>query len=143
ESMLSFLKISDLAILDDVDIEFGQGLNVLTGETGAGKSILVDAIGLVLGGRGAADLVRAGCERLTVEAQFDLSRRGDAAALRSCAGDELLDLDGDELVIRRELTAGGRGRVFVNGRLVSLSTLKSLGEALADLHGQHQHQSLL
>ncbi|HZI92897.1 MAG TPA: DNA repair protein RecN [Patescibacteria group bacterium] len=139
--MLSFLKITNLAILDDVSIEPGPGLNVLTGETGAGKSIIVDAIGLILGERGSTDLVRTGCDRLVVEAQFDLSRRTDLAHLARITGIE--ELEGGELVIRRELLANGRGRCLVNGRMVTLATLKTLGEALADLHGQHQHQSLL
>ncbi len=143
--MLSFLKISDLAILDEVSLEPGPGLNVLTGETGAGKSIIVDAIGLVLGARGSADLIRTGADRLVVEALFDLADRPDAAAILEAAG---LAGDGpaDQVVIRRELLQQGgtlRSRAQVNGSLVTLSSLAALGEVLADLHGQHQHQSLL
>jgi DNA repair protein RecN (Recombination protein N) len=142
--MLSFLKISDLAILHDVDIEFGPGLNVLTGETGAGKSIVVDAIGLVLGSRGAAELVREGSERLRVEAQFDLLARPDGAQLLAAAGEDgEPEADPGALVVRRELTTQGRGRIHINDRLATLTSLRSLGELLADLHGQHQHQSLL
>ncbi|MGH9867523.1 MAG: DNA repair protein RecN [Candidatus Polarisedimenticolia bacterium] len=140
--MLSFLKISDLAILDDVAIEFGPGLNVLTGETGAGKSILVDAIGLLLGARGSAELVREGRDRLRVEGQFDLKGRPDAGRVRAAAGDEPEDA-GDEMIVRRELSAEGRGRILLNGRIVTLAALRSVGDLLADLHGQHEHQSLL
>ncbi|HKY34218.1 MAG TPA: AAA family ATPase, partial [Candidatus Polarisedimenticolia bacterium] len=140
--MLSFLSISDFAIVDDVSIELGPGLNVLTGETGAGKSIVVDAIALLLGGRSGPEMIRSGCERLVVEAQFDLSARPDAAAVASEAGPEIEAPEG-ELLIRREVAAGGRGRCLVNGRLVTVAALRRLGEALADLHGQHQHQSLL
>jgi len=145
--MLSFLKISNLAILDDVSIELGAGLNVLTGETGAGKSIIVDAIGLLLGERGGSDLIRTGCEKLVVEGQFDLSARDDLEEVFTAAG--LQDSDNAELVVRRELfmnekgDKGGRSRAFLNGHLVTLATLRTLGEFLADLHGQHQHQSLL
>jgi DNA repair protein RecN (Recombination protein N) len=143
--MLSFLKITNLAILDEVSIEPGSGFNVLTGETGAGKSIIVDAIGLLLGEKGSASLVRTGCDRLVVEGQFDLSERGDAAEIAALADVEVEQggNDGGELVIRRELMATGRGRAMVNGRIVTLAALKTLGEALADVHGQHQHQSLL
>ena len=139
--MLSFLKISDLAILEEVSIEPAPGLNVLTGETGAGKSILVDAIGLLLGGPAAADLIRTGCERLVVEGQFELSDRPRMLGPLRDAG---FDADPPEqLVIRREQPANGRGRAQVNGRTVPLAALRSLGEALADLHGQHEHQSLV
>lgn len=139
--MLSYLKITNLAIVEDVSIEPGPGLNVLTGETGAGKSIMVDAIGLLLGERGSVDLIRTGCDRLVVEAQFDLAGRGDAQEILRLAG---LEADeGADLIVRRELLSTGRGRALVNDRIVTLASLKTLGEALADLHGQHQHQSLL
>ncbi|HEY3174949.1 MAG TPA: DNA repair protein RecN [Candidatus Polarisedimenticolia bacterium] len=143
--MLSFLKITNLAILDEISLEPAAGLNVLTGETGAGKSIIVDAIGLLLGERGGAEMIRTGCDRLVVEAQFDLSRRADAAGILDAIGVDPTTSAGD-LVIRRELVAqesGARGRALVNGQLVTLAALKELGDSLADLHGQHQHQSLL
>ncbi len=141
--MLSYLKISNLAILDDVSLEPGPGLNVLTGETGAGKSIMVDALGLVLGERGSADLIRSGADRLIVEAQFEQGVSSAASAVLREGG--LVGEDGgsSEIVVRRELTASGRGRAWINGRVVTQTALKSLGETLADLHGQHQHQSLL
>ena len=142
--MLSFLKISNLAIVDEVTLEPGSGLNVLTGETGAGKSIIVDAIALLLGERGSIDLIRTGADRLAVEGLFDLSGRSDVPAILHLAGDERED--SPELVVRRELTVTGgtlKSRAFLNGRLVTLSTLRRAGEMLGDLHGQHQHQSLL
>ena len=142
--MISFLRITNLAILEDITLEPGPGLNVLTGETGAGKSIVVDAIGLLLGERGSADLVRSGADALIVEGQFDPADERISAAAAAAAG---LSEPAAEIVIRRELQTGGgdaaRSRAFLNGRIVSLATLKEVGENLADLHGQHQHQSLL
>lgn len=140
--MLSYLKISNLAILEDVSLEPGPGFNVLTGETGAGKSIVVDALGLVLGEKGSGEMVRSGCDQLVVEAQFDLTDRPDASIFAALAGLDTESWDGD-LIIRRDLAPNGRGRVHVNGRLTSLAALRSLGERLADIHGQHGHQSLL
>src|SRR5215210_6187745 len=121
--MLRFLRISHLAVIDSVEVEFDPGLNVLTGETGAGKSILVEAVGLLLGGRASGDLVRTGEEQATVEAIFQ-------------SGDE-------EVIVRREVTAQGRSRAFVNGALVTAGALKELASALIELHGQHEHQTLL
>lgn len=121
--MLRFLRIARLAVIDAVEVDFDPGLNVLTGETGAGKSILVEAVGLLLGGRASGDLVRTGEEVATVEAIFV---RGD-----------------EELVVRREVTAQGRSRAFVNGALVPVATLKELAGDLLELHGQHEHQTLL
>ncbi len=140
--MLSFLRITNLAILEDTTLEPGPGLNVLTGETGAGKSIVVDAIGLLLGERGSADLLRSGADVLIVEGQFEPADERASAAAAGLTGTR------GEIVVRRELQSGGadggaRSRAFLNGRIVPLSTLKEVGECLADLHGQHQHQSLL
>src|SRR5207253_10241831 len=103
-SMLRFLKIGHLAVIDAVEVEFEPGLNVLTGETGAGKSILVEAVGLLLGGRASADLVRTGEESAVIEAIFEH--------------------DGQELLVRREITAQGRSRAFIDGVLVTATTLK-------------------
>src|SRR5665213_3539709 len=124
--MLRFLSIKRLAVIDAVEVEFDAGLNVLTGETGAGKSILVEAVGLLLGGRASADLVRTGEDTATIEAIFD-SATGDAG----------------ELIIRREITAQGRSRAFINGELVTAGALKDLSSRLVELHGQHEHQTLL
>ena len=122
--MLRFLAIRNLAVIESVEVEFDGRLSVLTGETGAGKSILVEAVGLLLGGRASPDLVRTGAEMATIQALFD-------------------DRDGGELLIRREVTAQGRSRAFVNGELVTAAALRDLGARLVDLHGQHEHQALL
>lgn len=121
--MLRFLRIRRLAVIDAVEVEFGPGFNVLTGETGAGKSMLVEAVGLLLGGRASADLVRTGEETAAVEALFDC--------------------DGEELLVRREVTAQGRSRAFINDALVTAGALKDLAARLLELHGQHEHQTLL
>src|SRR5438874_3976352 len=117
--MLRFLKISHLAVIHAVEVEFDAGFNVLTGETGAGKSMLVEAVGLLLGGRASGDLVRTGEETATIEAIF--ARDGDA----------------DELLVRRDITAQGRSRAFVNGTLSTAGALKELSGRLIELHGQH------
>jgi DNA repair protein RecN (Recombination protein N) len=122
--MLRFLAIQNLAVIEAVEIEFDARLSVLTGETGAGKSILVEAVGLLLGGRASPDLVRTGEDCAIVQAVFDAE-------------------DGSELLIRREVTAQGRSRAFVNGSLVTAAALRELGARLVDLHGQHEHQALL
>src|SRR5205823_4508721 len=121
--MLRFLRITHLAVIDAAEVEFGAGLNVLTGETGAGKSILVEAVGLLLGGRASADMVRTGEELATIEAIFETG--------------------GEELLVRREITAQGRSRAFVNGALATAAVLRELSSRLVELHGQHEHQTLL
>jgi len=132
------LQIRDYAIVDRIDIEFQPGMTVLTGETGAGKSILVDALGLVLGERGSAQLVRDGAKRAEFSAEFDVA---DLAGANTWLQDQELDND-DECLLRRVIGADGRSRAFINGNAVPLSQLKSLGELLLDIHGQHFHQSL-
>ena len=121
--MLRFLTIKRLAVIDSVEVEFDSGLNVLTGETGAGKSILVEAVGLLLGGRASGDLVRTGEETATVEAIFETA--------------------GAEWLVRREITAQGRSRAFINGSLTTAGALKDLANRFIELHGQHEHQTLL
>src|SRR5882724_8612430 len=138
--MLSFLRIENLAIIDSLSVDLGPGLNILTGETGAGKSILVDAVGLVLGGRGSADQIRAGEERLGVEAVFEIDGRDRLLERLEAMG---IDAGPEALVLKRDVFAAGRSRAFVNGSPVTLTQLKEIGDLLADLHGQHQHQSLL
>ncbi len=137
--MLSHLSVRDFAIVEALELELGPGMTVLTGETGAGKSILLDALGLVLGDRAATGLVRAGAERAEVVAVFDLARGSDAAAF--LAGHEL-DADEGECIVRRTVSAEGRSRAYVNARAVPAQTLRALGELLVDIHGQHAHQSL-
>jgi DNA repair protein RecN (Recombination protein N) len=132
------LQVRDFAIVDRIDIEFEPGMTVLTGETGAGKSILVDALGLVLGERGNAQLVRDGAKRAEFAAEFDVSALPNVS---SWLEEQALDLD-DDCLLRRVINADGRSRAFINGNSVPLSQLKALGELLLDIHGQHFHQSL-
>ena len=122
--MIRYLAIKNLAVIEAASIEFEQSFNVLTGETGAGKSMLVGAVGLLLGGRASSDLVRTGEDLATIEAQFDT-------------------VDGADVVVRREITAQGRSRAFIDGQLVSASALRALMSELVELHGQHEHQALL
>jgi DNA repair protein RecN (Recombination protein N) len=136
--VLRSIQIRNFAIIDEVDIEFDCGLTVLTGETGAGKSILVDAMGLVLGERGGTGLVRSGATRAEFTAEFDLS---DLKPARDWLVENMLDLD-DDCILRRVIGADGRSRAFINGNNVPLQSLKGLGEMLLDIHGQHFHQSL-
>ena len=136
--MLVHLQVRDFAIVDAIDVEFYAGMTVLTGETGAGKSILVDALGLVLGDRGSSTLVRDGAKRAEFSAEFDIAR---LAAAKSWLCENALD-DDDACLLRRVISADGRSRAFVNGNAVTLQQLKSLGELLVDIHGQHFHQSL-
>ena len=140
--MLKQLTIRNLAIVDRLDLEFGAGFTVLTGETGAGKSILIDAIGLALGHRADAALVRAGQDRAEIGASFDLGMAADATAwLRER---DLLDADDPALlVIRRVVYAEGRTRAYVNGTAINASELRELGECLIDIFGQSESQTLL
>ena len=137
--MLSNITIQNLAIIDEVSADFQSGFNVLSGETGAGKSIIINALGLVLGDRASAELVRSGAEEARVEALFVAPFEDDLA--------ELLDRLGvpreDELLLTRQIHASGRSQCRLNGRPLTLSMLRDIGAALVDIHGQHEHQSLL
>lgn len=136
--MLATLRIRSLAIVEELEVSFGGGLNVVTGETGAGKSILVDALQLVLGGRASPELVRTGAERAEVEAVFDLR---DEPTARERLGPELAP-DG-ELVLRRVVEVGGRSRAYVDGRLSTAGELARLAAGLCDISSQHEHHSLV
>ena len=127
--MLRFLRIRNLAVIESVEVEFDPGFNVLTGETGAGKSIVVEAVGLLLGARASSDLVRTGETQATIEAIFEDHREPGAEPL--------------ELIIRREITIQGRSRSFINGALATAVALRDLSRRLVELHGQHEHQALL
>lgn len=137
--MLKTLLIRNVALIEDIEVEFESGFNIITGETGAGKSILIGALGLVLGERATQDTIRHGAEKALVEGRFS---SGDGKALRNLFANLNLDW-GAEIIVRRELTAKGQSRCFVNDTPVSLAQLKQVGEFLVDLHGQHEHQSLL
>ncbi|MEO7104101.1 MAG: DNA repair protein RecN [Gemmatimonadaceae bacterium] len=138
--MLTELRIRNFAIIDSVTLPLERGLNVLSGETGAGKSIIVGALGLLLGERGSADLVRPGAERATVEGVFDLEGRANLIALADERG---IDTDSETLVLKREIAASGRGRAWVNGTPVTATVLAEIGRSLVNLHGQHEAQTLL
>lgn len=137
--MLTEISIRNVAIIDQLQLHFGPGLNILTGETGAGKSIIIDALTLVCGGRASADLIRTGVEEATVEALFDLTGHGALQRSLSEAGFEAAE----ELVVKRHLSRSGRNRIYINGSLATLGQLSELGRQLVTIHGQHESQELL
>src|SRR3954451_11785784 len=142
--MLARLSIRDIVLIERIDIELAPGLPVLIRETGAGKSILLDAFGLALGGRGDAGLVRHGAEQGQVTAVFDVPKGHPAAALLSDNGlDDTSSEDSDEMILRRVQLADGRTRAFINDQAVSVQTLKALGTALVEIHGQHDERALV
>ncbi len=138
--MLSELRIRDYAVVDDLTLTLAPGLNVLTGETGAGKSIIVGALSLLLGERASSSVVRTGADRATVEAVFDIA---DLPAVRDRLDELGFRADDDMLILRREVAAEGRNRAWVNGSPATAGVVGELGTALVDLHGQHEHQTLL
>jgi DNA repair protein RecN (Recombination protein N) len=139
--MLQLLRIRNFALIRELEIEFGAGLNLLTGETGSGKSILMDALGLLLGSRSSVDYVRSGCDAAVIEGIFDLRGRRKVRSLLREAG---FDTPGEQrLRIRREISASGRNRIHVNQGLATLGFLKTMGGALADICGQQEQRSLL
>ncbi len=141
--MLKELNIKNFAIIDQLRVEFTPGLNVFTGETGAGKSIVVDALNLALGERASGDFIRTGCQEAVVEAAFELNGRSmkEITVLLDNQGIEVQG--GEDLIVRRVLSSSGKNKVYINGSLANLNTLVALGASLADIHGQHEHQSLL
>ena len=138
--MLCRLLVVNYALIDKVEIEFGPGLNIITGETGAGKSILIGALGLVLGMRASPEVIRTSEKRCLVEAIFQLQPHHRCLPLLDAMG---IEAEHGELIVRREVVANGRSRCFVNGLAVTVRSLLDLARALVDLHGQHDHQSLL
>jgi DNA repair protein RecN (Recombination protein N) len=138
--MLRELTIRNLAVLEEAKVAFAAGLNVLTGETGAGKSIVIDALLLVRGARVQADLIRTGAETASVEAVFEVPSSGPVAAILDEAGHAPAD---GQLVIKRELSRSGRHRVFVNDSAATAGLLERLGDVLVEIHGQHEHQRLM
>lgn len=140
--MLFQLNLKNIALIKELNIEFDEGLNVLTGETGAGKSIIIEAIDLILGGHTSIDLIRSGEDSLVVEGLFLLSPVEKMAINNLNPDLEIVDEEGT-LLIRREVNRKGRNKCWINQRLVNLSLLQDIGNFLVDLHGQHNHQSLL
>ena len=137
--MLKTLLIKNYALIEEIEVEFESGLNIITGETGAGKSILIDALSLVLGERASSDVIRRGADKAVVEAVFGVSGNRRVKNFIQTQEVEV----GDELILRREISAKGHNRCFVNDTPVNLSAMQALGDLLVDLHGQHDHQSLL
>jgi DNA repair protein RecN (Recombination protein N) len=137
--VLRTLSIKNFALIDELEVEFGPGLNVITGETGAGKSIIVGALGLILGERADSTAVRAGAEKAVVEGIFTAPGDRKVAAVLERNGID----PGEELILRRELSAKGQSRAFINDTPATIAVLKEVGDLLVDIHGQHDHQSLL
>src|SRR6201997_4974794 len=137
--MLARLSIRDIVLIERLDIEFSKGLAILTGETGAGKSILLDAFALALGGRGDASLVRHGAEQGQVTAVFDVPKNHPATAILADHG---LD-DTGEVILRRVQLSDGRTRAFINDQAISVQTLKAVGATLVEIHGQHDERALV
>ena len=133
--MLKQLYIKNFTLIDELDIQLHPGFSVITGETGAGKSIILGAIGLLLGNRADTKAIKAGCDRCTIEAHFDLSRYD----MQNFFTEHDIDYDADDTIIRRELTAAGKSRAFINDTPVALSLMRELGESLVDIHSQHQN----
>ena len=138
--MLRALDVSNLVLIEKASLELGEGFTCLTGETGAGKSMLVDAIELLVGGRADAGLVREGAERAELSAEFEVE---DKTPLADWLVEADLAGDPGTLIVRRSIDRSGRSRCFINGHAATLAQLKSAGEHLIDIHGQHEHQSLL
>jgi DNA repair protein RecN (Recombination protein N) len=136
--MLQFLNISNIALIDDMQVEFESGLNLLTGETGSGKSIIVDALGVLIGGRFTSELLKSGAERAAIEGLFSVTSNPDLEFLLENAGLGPTN----ELIIRRELSATGRNKIFINNQLATQSLLRDLRPFLVDIHGQGDQQTL-
>src|SRR2546423_2202946 len=158
--MLTLLNISNIALIDELRVDFDRGLNLLTGETGSGKSIIVDALGVLIGGRFASDLLKSGAERAFIEGLFSVAPNPELEAIleaagitvsnnesRTEAGTATTPITGDkakcsELIIRRELPASGRNKIFINNQLATQSLLRDLRPFLVDIHGQGDQQTL-
>src|SRR5215813_12808409 len=137
--MLTELRIKNFAIIEALALPLGHGFNVLSGETGAGKSIIVGALGLLLGERASADVIRTGADRATVEGEFDIANRPE---IRSVLDERGIDVDDTTVVLKREVAAG-RTRAWINGTPVNAAMLADVGRLLVNLHGQHDAQTLL
>jgi DNA repair protein RecN (Recombination protein N) len=149
--MLTLLSISNIALIDELRVEFDYGLNLLTGETGSGKSIIVDALGVLIGGRFTSDLLKSGSERAFIEGLFSVARSGELETLLFEAGIEIPtnseaatngEREPHEIIIRRELSASGRNKIFINNQLATQSLLRDLRPFLVDIHGQGDQQTL-
>jgi DNA repair protein RecN (Recombination protein N) len=140
--MLTLLNISNIALIDDLQIEFDPGLNLLTGETGSGKSIIVDALGVLIGARFQSDLIKTGASRASIEGLFSVKRNIQLEEILKSAGIDAEPGDASEIIIRREVAAGGRNKIFINNQLATQSLLRELRPLLVDIHGQGDQQTL-
>ena len=134
--MLRFLRVRNFALIDQLELHFEEGFNLLSGETGAGKSIIVDALGLLAGSKASSEMVRSGENRAIVEAIFETDLKDELDRLG-------LDSDGPEVIIRREISSDERNRVYINNQPTTVSALRQLAPSLLDIHGQHEQQTLL
>ncbi len=137
--MLKSLQVKDYALIEEINVEFGKGLNIITGETGAGKSILIDAMSLLLGERASTEVVRKGANKSVVEGIFEIESNKKVKKILEENEIDFLP----ELIMRREISLKGANRCFLNDTPVTLTLIKDAGNLLVDLHGQHEHQSLL
>ncbi|HEX8368606.1 MAG TPA: DNA repair protein RecN [Pyrinomonadaceae bacterium] len=140
--MLSLLKIKNIALIDELQLEFAGGLNLLTGETGSGKSIIVDSLGALTGERVSSDLIKEGAQNAQIEGLFQIAASGELNKIFDESGIEFDDVGEVELIVRRELSATGKNRIFVNNQLVTQSFLKKIGAFLVDIHGQGEQATL-
>jgi DNA repair protein RecN (Recombination protein N) len=138
--MLSLLRIKNIALIDELSIEFGAGLNLLTGETGSGKSIIVDSLGALTGERVSSDLIKHGCDAAMIEGLFTVAAK--SGLRKELAASGLIDDDDEDLIVRRELSSAGKNRVFINNQLVKQGYLKSIGPYIVDIHGQGEQAAL-
>src|SRR5262245_40694018 len=134
--MLRFLRVRNFALIDNLELDFDSGFSLLSGETGAGKSILVDALGLLAGAKASSEMIRSGETRAIVEAIFEADLRDELDRLG-------LDAEGSDIIIKREISTDERNRVYINNQPTTVSALKELAPALLDIHGQHEQQTLL
>src|SRR4029079_4789218 len=135
-SMLRFIRVRNFALIDHLELHFEEGFNLLSGETGAGKSIVVDALGLRAGAKASAEMIRSGESRAVVEAVFELDLRAELERFG-------LDAEAGEVIIRREISSDERNRVYVNNQPTTVSVLRELAPLLLDIHGQHEQQTLI
>jgi DNA repair protein RecN (Recombination protein N) len=140
--MLSLLKIENVALIDSLEAEFGPGLNLLTGETGSGKSIIVDSLAALTGERVSSDLIKEGTERARIEGLFTVGASPELAAVLDESGIDVETAEGGELIVRREISLAGRNRIFINNQLVTAGVLKRIGPYLVDIHGQGEQAAL-
>ncbi|MBA2493454.1 MAG: AAA family ATPase, partial [Acidobacteria bacterium] len=140
--MLSLLKIKNIALIDELQLEFARGLNLLTGETGSGKSIIVDSLGALTGERVSSDLIKEGTNNAQIEGLFNIISNENLQAIFESSGIEIDNEREIDLIVRRELTANGRNRIFVNNQLVTQAFLKKIGAFLVDIHGQGEQATL-